>query len=42
MAKLPALPLSILTGFILLMLFIGVIMSTFLDFFAAQMRVFSG
>jgi len=37
-----ALPLSILTGFVLLMLFIGVIMSTFLDFFAAQMRVFSG
>ena len=37
-----ALPLSILTGFALLMLFIGVIMSTFLDFFAAQMRLFGG
>jgi flagellar biosynthetic protein FliR len=35
-----ALPLSILVGFTLLMVFIGVIMSTFLDFFAAQMRVF--
>jgi flagellar biosynthetic protein FliR len=37
-----ALPLSILVGFILIMLFIGVIMSTFLDFFAAQMRLFGG
>jgi flagellar biosynthetic protein FliR len=35
-----ALPLSILVGFVLIMLFIGVIMSTFLDFFASQMRLF--
>jgi flagellar biosynthetic protein FliR len=37
-----AMPISILVGFVLLMLFIGVIMTTFLDFFAAQMRVFGG
>lgn len=37
-----AMPINILVGFILLMTFLGVIMSTFLDFFAEQMRVFTG
>jgi flagellar biosynthetic protein FliR len=37
-----AMPVNILTGFVLLMLFIGVMMSAFLDFFAAQMRLFGG
>jgi flagellar biosynthesis protein FliR len=35
-------PINILAGFVLLMLFIGVMMSAFLDFFAAQMRLFGG
>jgi flagellar biosynthetic protein FliR len=37
-----AMPVNILTGFVLLMLFIGVIMTTFLDFFAGQMRLLGG
>jgi flagellar biosynthetic protein FliR len=37
-----AMPVNILTGFVLLMLFIGVMMSAFLDFFAGQMRLFGG
>lgn len=37
-----AMPISILAGFVLLMLFIGVMMTTFLDFYADQMRVFGG
>jgi len=37
-----AMPINILTGFVLLMMFIGVMMSTFLDFFAAQMRLLGG
>ncbi len=37
-----AMPINILTGFVLLMLFLGVIMTTFLDFFATQMRLFGG
>jgi flagellar biosynthetic protein FliR len=37
-----AMPINILTGFVLLMLFIGVMMTAFLDFFADQMRVFVG
>jgi flagellar biosynthesis protein FliR len=37
-----AMPINILTGFVLLMLFIGVIMTTFLDFFAGQMRLLGG
>jgi flagellar biosynthetic protein FliR len=37
-----AMPINILTGFVLLMLFIGVMMTAFLDFFAEQMRVFLG
>jgi flagellar biosynthetic protein FliR len=32
-----AMPINILTGFVLLMLFLGVMMSAFLDFFARQM-----
>jgi len=35
-----AMPLNILTGFVLLMLVIGVMMSKFLDFFAEQMSIF--
>lgn len=35
-----AMPLNILSGFVLLMLVIGVMMSKFLDFFAEQMSVF--
>ena len=35
-----AMPLNILTGFVLLMLVIGVMMSKFVDFFAAQMSIF--
>jgi flagellar biosynthetic protein FliR len=37
-----AMPVSILTGFVLLMLFLGVMMTAFLDFFAGQMRLFGG
>jgi flagellar biosynthesis protein FliR len=37
-----AMPINILAGFVLLMLFIGVMMNSFLDFFAAQMRLFGG
>jgi flagellar biosynthetic protein FliR len=37
-----AMPINILTGFVLLMLFLGVIMTTFLDFFAGQMRLLGG
>jgi flagellar biosynthetic protein FliR len=37
-----AMPINILTGFVLLMLFIGVMMTAFLDFFAEQMRAFVG
>ena len=37
-----AMPINILTGFVLLMLFLGVMMTTFLDFFATQMRLFGG
>ena len=37
-----AMPINILTGFVLLMLFIGVIMTAFLDFFATQMRALGG
>jgi len=37
-----AMPLSILSGFVLLMLVIGVMMSKFLDFFAEQMNLFAG
>ena len=37
-----AMPINILTGFVLLMLFIGVMMTAFLDFFAEQMRAFLG
>jgi flagellar biosynthetic protein FliR len=35
-----AMPINILAGFVLLMLVIGLIMSKFLDFFAAQMSLF--
>jgi flagellar biosynthesis protein FliR len=35
-----SMPVNILTGFVLLVLFLGVMMSAFLDFFAAQMRLF--
>jgi len=35
-----AMPINILVGFILLMLFLGVIMTAFLDYFADQMRIF--
>jgi flagellar biosynthesis protein FliR len=34
-----AMPINILVGFVLLMLFMGVIMSAFLDFFGAEMRL---
>ena len=37
-----AMPVNILAGFALLMLFIGIMMTNFLDFFAEQMRVFVG
>ncbi len=37
-----AMPLSILSGFVLLMLVIGVMMTKFLDFFAEQMSLFGG
>jgi flagellar biosynthesis protein FliR len=37
-----AMPINILAGFVLLMLFIGVMMTAFLDFFAEQMRAFVG
>ncbi len=37
-----AMPVNILAGFALLMLFIGVMMTNFLDFFAEQMRNFAG
>jgi len=37
-----AMPVNILAGFVLLMLFIGVMMNAFLDFFAGQMRLFGG
>jgi len=37
-----AMPVNILIGFVLLMLFIGVMMSAFLDFFADEMRLFGG
>jgi flagellar biosynthetic protein FliR len=37
-----AMPLNILTGFVLLMMFIGVMMTAFLDFFAGQMRLLGG
>ncbi len=35
-----AMPINILVGFVLLMLFLGVIMTAFLDYFADQMRIF--
>src|SRR5262249_25602072 len=35
-----AMPINILLGLVLLMLFLGVMMTAFLDFFATQMRVF--
>jgi len=35
-----AMPINILVGFVLLMLFLGVMMTAFLDFFADQMRIF--
>ena len=35
-----AMPVSILSGFVLLMLVIGVMMTKFLDFFAEQMSLF--
>jgi flagellar biosynthetic protein FliR len=35
-----AMPINILVGFVLLMLFLGVMMTAFLDFFANQMRIF--
>ncbi len=37
-----AMPVNILFGFVLLMLFLGVMMTTFLDYFAQQMRVLTG
>jgi flagellar biosynthetic protein FliR len=37
-----AMPINILSGFVLLMMFLGVIMNMFLDFFAQQMRLFTG
>ena len=37
-----AMPLNIMSGFVLLMLVIGVMMSKFLDFFAEQMSLFGG
>jgi flagellar biosynthetic protein FliR len=37
-----SMPINILTGFVLLMLFLGVMMTAFLDFFASQMRLFAG
>jgi flagellar biosynthetic protein FliR len=37
-----AMPVNILTGFVLLMLFLGVMMTAFLDFFAGQMRLLGG
>ena len=37
-----AMPINILAGFVLLMMFIGVMMTAFLDFFAAQMRLLGG
>jgi flagellar biosynthetic protein FliR len=37
-----AMPINILCGFVLLMLFLGVIMTAFLDFFAGQMRLLGG
>ena len=36
-----AMPINILVGFVLLMLFLGVMMTAFLDFFADQMRIFA-
>ncbi len=35
-----AMPINIMAGFVLLMMFLGVIMTAFLEFFATQMRVF--
>lgn len=35
-----SMPVSILTGFVLLILLVGVMMSAFLDFYASQMRMF--
>jgi flagellar biosynthetic protein FliR len=35
-----SMPLSILLGFVLMMLFLGLTMNIFLDFYAAQMRLF--
>ena len=35
-----AMPINILIGFVLLMLFIGVMMTAFLDYYADQMRIF--
>ena len=37
-----AMPINIFAGFALLMLFLGTMMTMFLDFFAAQMRFFTG
>jgi len=37
-----SMPVNILAGFVLLMLFLGVMMNTFLDYFAAQMQLFGG
>jgi flagellar biosynthetic protein FliR len=37
-----AMPVNILSGFVLLMLFLGVMMNAFLDFFGQQMRIFGG
>ena len=35
-----AMPINILIGFVLLMLFLGVMMTAFLDYYADQMRIF--
>jgi flagellar biosynthetic protein FliR len=37
-----AMPVNILVGFVLLMTFLGVMMTAFLDFFAVQMRALGG
>jgi flagellar biosynthetic protein FliR len=37
-----AMPINILSGFVMLMLFLGVMMNMFLNFFAEQMRIFTG
>lgn len=35
-----SMPVNILTGFVLLMLFVGIMMNAFLDYFVAEMRLF--